>query len=298
MNISWPLLFDWLTEQDTADQQLADQLSLTPWFVQNQLMGWISQQQLAKWPALNEWWKTDEVGRLVFQKEWNQTTLLAFEKTIFPLHKLGAFIEWRNERFAVLPPDIKREGALTAELQLERGLFRSLGLTSRAVHLNAWVKKGEKVYLWVAKRSERKQVDPGKLDNTMAGGVAGNESISEAILREAWEEAGLTLPTSLPLCHECLALRVLPEGLHREWLWIQDVEVDANWQPENQDGEVSDFQCLPLSDVIEKIQNGAFTRDAALTIVSSLVHRFGASESKTEWVNWLEARKIAGLRRF
>ncbi|NDF85251.1 MAG: DUF4743 domain-containing protein, partial [Gammaproteobacteria bacterium] len=91
----------------------------------------------------------------------------ALQQVAQGLHRKGLIADWRNEHSAVLDDD----GAEIA--RCERGAFRTLGLQNRAVHVNGYRADGR---VWVARRSELKRADPGKLDNLAAGGVSAGES--------------------------------------------------------------------------------------------------------------------------
>jgi isopentenyldiphosphate isomerase len=58
------------------------------------------------------------------------------------------------------------------------------------VHLHLFNTKGE---LFLQKRAETKDIEPGKWDTSVGGHVGINESIDEALLREIREELGLTI---------------------------------------------------------------------------------------------------------
>ena len=106
----------------------------------------------------------------------------ALQSVAVQLRKLGLIADWRNELCAVLDT----HGEELA--RCERGLFRTLGLQNRAVHINGIRTDGR---VWVSRRSELKRADPGKLDTLAAGGVLAGESFRRCAIRELWEEAGV-----------------------------------------------------------------------------------------------------------
>jgi hypothetical protein len=77
----------------------------------------------------------------------------------------------------------------------------------------------------------------------------------------------------------CLgAVRVeysVPEGLHREILFVHDLWLPHDLKPANQDGEVAEFRLLPVEEVIEMILRGEFTLDAGAVMTDGLL-RLGA----------------------
>ena len=153
---------------------------------------------------------------------------------------------WRDERYSIYAPDGR---SVLAEL--ERSLFRPLGLISRAVQLNGWQPGTAPPHLWLAQRNYTKAIDPARWDNLTAGGVAHGETLAEALAREAMEEAGIAVTLTRSRHPWC---RVLSEhmeetGLHREWVYVFDLELPADWVPLNQDGEVMAFLPVPVAEL-------------------------------------------------
>lgn len=183
-------------------------------------------------------------------------------------HHKGWLNGWRNENFTAF----NRAGE--AILELERAAFRPLGITSRAVHLNGLVRLPDgSVKMWIARRSPDKAVDPNRMDNMMGGGVAAGETLATALMREGWEEAGITpeLLADLPTVSLLLAERPVQRGLHREWLYAYDVWLPENVIPANQDGEVAEHVLLELSEVEALLAADRFMIDAALVVIDSLL---------------------------
>jgi 8-oxo-dGTP pyrophosphatase MutT (NUDIX family) len=69
-------------------------------------------------------------------------------------------------------------------------------------------------------------------------------SVDETLRKEAWEEAGI--PPALLQDLNCAgAVRVeysVPEGLHREILFVHDLWLPHDFKPVNQDGEVAEIR--------------------------------------------------------
>jgi 8-oxo-dGTP pyrophosphatase MutT (NUDIX family) len=175
---------------------------------------------------------------------------------------------WRNENFTAF----NRQGE--ALFELERAAFRPLGLTSRAVHLNGLVRMADgSVRMWVARRSPDKAVDPNRMDNLMGGGVAAGETPATALVRESWEEAGLSrsLVAHLEPVSLILAERPVQRGLHREWLYAYDVWLPHDVIPDNQDGEAAEHVLLELAEVEALLVAERFMIDAALVTIDCLV---------------------------
>jgi len=93
--------------------------------------------------------------------------------------------------------------------------------------------------------------------------------------KEAWEEAGI--PPALLQEVPCLsAVRVeysVPEGLHREILFVHDLWLPPGFTPANQDGEVQDIRLLRNEEVVERILDGEFTLDAGAVTIDGLLRQ-------------------------
>jgi 8-oxo-dGTP pyrophosphatase MutT (NUDIX family) len=182
------------------------------------------------------------------------------------LREAGLLRGWRDELLDVRPtPD---EAPLA---QIERAACRTLGITTTAVHLNAFSPAGEIV---VARRAAHKQIDPGLWDNLVGGMVPAGESEEEALRREAQEEAGLDI-AAWPLARggRIHVTRVVPEGYQSEIVQVFDTVLPSGTEPRNQDGEVEGFARLTAGRVVEAIERDEFTLEAALAILDALLRR-------------------------
>jgi 8-oxo-dGTP pyrophosphatase MutT (NUDIX family) len=180
---------------------------------------------------------------------------LAAEK----LRDAGMIPGWRNEAMAVGDP---------AVATIERAACRPLGITTQAVHLNAYIDTDTLV---VARRAAHKQIDAGLWDNLVGGMVSAAETLDQTLQREAWEEAGLQLDrASLIRGRSFHVRRSVPEGLQSETIHVYDMRVPADAALANQDGEVSAIERRALGDVVEAIEHEEFTIESALVTLESL----------------------------
>lgn len=194
----------------------------------------------------------------------------------------GILSGWRNEQFDVVSPD----GAVL--FALERTAFRPLGLLSTAVHVNGWRKVDGQTHFWIARRSPFKSVDPNKLDNVVGGGIVSGEAVADALAREGFEEAGLNdiqIRRSLPQ-GRMLSRRPVARGLHREYLYVFDLEIPEGEMPANQDGEVAAFELMPPAQVVAAMLEGRFMNDSLLVGADALL-RFGMIDIHSDLGQWL-----------
>ena len=99
--------------------------------------------------------------------------------------------------------------------------------------------------------------------------------MDETLLKEAWEEAGI--PRSLLEGLDCVsAVRVeysVPEGLHREILFVHDLWLPGDFKPTNQDGEVAELRLMQLEEVVQEILAGEFTLDSGTVMIDGLLRQ-------------------------
>ena len=160
---------------------------------------------------------------------------------------------WRNEAF-----DVRANPDGPVLSTIDRGLLPALGLRAVGAHLNGLVHRADGPWLWVARRSATKLLDPGKLDHIVAGGVAAGSTPWETLLKEAEEEAGL--PPSLTGGARAAGwldyAMDRPEGLRRDRLYIYDLDLPDTFVPQPRDGEVAAFELWPLPDVVARARGG------------------------------------------
>lgn len=195
------------------------------------------------------------------------------------LHGAGVWTHWRDERLTLWMEDWSR-----ALGSIERSAARFWGVWTSGAHCNGYVcdKQGRPQGLWIARRSASRPVDPGRLDNLIGCGVQATETAEVALRREAWEEAGLR-PESLSEIRQTSIRDVIRPtgsgGLHRQRIHIFDMELDRQWNPVNQDGEVESFSLMPIKAVVQALGRGEFAADAALVTQDFLARRCSAVET-------------------
>ena len=178
------------------------------------------------------------------------------------LRDQGLIRAWRDEPY----PLLDEQGQLQAVI--ERAASRFWGSITFGAHCNGYVAdaQGRPTHLWVARRAEDKPTDPGLLDNMIGGGVPHGQTPREALLREAWEEAGL-MPDQMAGLQRGRVIELccdIPEGLQHEWLHVYDLALPPGVHPLNQDGEVAWHRLMPVAQALEHARRGDMTVDAAL----------------------------------
>jgi 8-oxo-dGTP pyrophosphatase MutT (NUDIX family) len=249
------------------------ELPVLPFYVREHVVGWLRPSfadQLRRWPHVFE--VSSAYVRLVAKPDTVQGRSAALEEVNRELARDGTLRGWRDEPVSVAP----RYGEPEL-LRMERSASRRFGITAYAAHLNGFTRRKGLAHAWIARRSNTKDVNPGKLDNLVGGRIAAGMSVDETLRKEAWEEAGIA-PALLAGLNCVCAVRTeysVPEGLHREVIFVHDLWLPEDFQPVNQDGEVSELYCMPVEEVLQNLLAGEFTLDAGVVMIDGLL-RLGA----------------------
>ena len=141
--------------------------------------------------------------------------------------------------------------------RLDRKLAEFLGIRGYGVHLIAYISQKNNYKIWVPKRNKNKAVEPGKWDNTVAGGIKAGENIYSALKRESSEEAGFNINNFNIKSVGTINYnwRNSPYTLRRDTLYLFDMEVEKDFQPTCLDGELEKFKLLNWRKIMYFIQH-------------------------------------------
>ena len=117
------------------------------------------------------------------------------------------------------------------------------------IHLHVFNRKGE---LFLQKRSENKDIQPGKWDTSVGGHIDFGELVEDALKREAWEELGI-------VCFNPVFLR--------KYLFESDIEKELVYSYKTiyegviriDQSEVTEGRFWTLEEIREKTGMGIFT---------------------------------------
>lgn len=224
-----------------------------------------------------------------------QARSAAIAEVTHALRTEGALPAWRDEEYAV--------AAAFGEpplLLIERGAARYFGVRTYAAHVNGIVHGGDETRMWIARRSPRKAVDPGLLDNLVGGGIAAGMRVDETVAKEAWEEAGIDAATARAarpagVVH---AVRTMFDGLQRETLFVHDLALSPAFVPSNQDGEAVEHRLVSLADAARIVATSSgddeATLDASLVIVDYLVRQGAIRPDQPRYVPLVRLLRAQG----
>jgi len=163
---------------------------------------------------------------------------------------------------------------------LDRGALPDFGVMGVGVHVNGLVQRLDGWHIWIGKRAADKKLDPGKLDNLVGGGVAAGHTPFETLLKEAAEEAALPeelAKAAVPRGRFSYNME-RPEGLRRDILYVYDLILPEDFEPQPADGEVEHFDLWPLAKAFEAVRDtDAFKFNVNLVLIDLFI-RFGLVE--------------------
>lgn len=159
-------------------------------------------------------------------------------------------------------------------LALERSALPTFGARAFGVHMHGVVQRSDGPHLWIARRARGKTTHPGKLDNMVAGGQPMGLSVSDNLIKECGEEAGIppelarqAVPTG------CISYRLdIDRGLRHDTLFLFELELPEDFVPRPVDGEVESFELLPIDQVRELVaETNEFKFNCNLVVIDFLL---------------------------
>ena len=233
-------------------------------------VGWVDPdfaRLLAEFPAV--FYLTDRTVHLHDRLEQIEDRSKAVADVLARLHERGHVPGWRGELYPV-----NRRFGEAPLLLMERAATPLFGLQTYGINVNGLVRDGNGWRIWIARRAMTKHVDPGMLDLIVGGGVPHGISLADNLLKECAEEAGIgpTLAERAQPAGLTTMIVAAHEGLRVGVQFNYDLELPADFQPRNDDGEVSEFQLWSLSQLEESLRTrDDFMFDAALAKLDLLV---------------------------
>ena len=241
-----------------------------PLVIDNKQMGWIKPglaRQLASWPEIFDLEK-DSIGLNDNIQGFDQRSQ-AVDEVIHALVQKQLIKAYLDEPYPVTAGD--RSAAV---MTVDRSAGAYLGIRCFGQHLNGYVRKNNGIYLWIARRARDRHIEPGKLDNMVAGGLPWHTSLEKNLIKECAEEAGMS--TSLASHARAVGtISYLAEsvnGIKPDTLYCYDIELPEDFTPACTDGEVVSFTLMPVIDVMEIIRDSeAFKPNCNLVILDFVI---------------------------
>lgn len=224
-----------------------------PFFHDGVALGHVRRDNAQKLRSFHDAFRVDADRVTLLAGDGFEAASAAIDGVVERLVGDGVIPKWRNEFFAVAP----RWGA-KPHFRLDRGAVPFFGTRAYGVHLNGYVRQGERLGLWIGRRAPDKKVAPSKLDNIVAGGIAWSDGVEGTLVKEAHEEA--SIPRELiagARAAGAVSYRMENElGLRDDVLFLYDLEVPPQFVPVANDGEIVEFMLRPAAEVVETVRRG------------------------------------------
>ncbi|KAG7661366.1 uncharacterized protein J8A68_005158 [[Candida] subhashii] len=182
---------------------------------------------------------------------------------------------WRNELYTAYYPSTE------PYFLVERSFSVLLGVVTYGVHLNGYIPANKssngKLKMWIPRRSPTKPTYPGMLDNTVAGGLGYPHGIWETVIKECFEEAGLS-QEFIESHAKCVGVtsylyKTKDGRVQPEVEYTYDIEFDNEFDviPHPEDGEAEYFKLMDIDEILERLYNKEFKPNCGLIIVDFLI---------------------------
>ncbi len=172
----------------------------------------------------------------------------------------------------------------TPRFLFDRALAPYFGLRAYGVHLNGYVRKTDGLHLWIGRRAADKLVAPDMLDNTVAGGQPAGLSLRDNLIKECAEEASIPADmANQALAVGCTTYVYETEaGVKPDCMFYYDLEMPADFVPQNTDGEISEFFLMPAGEVMRIVrETDDFKFNCNLALISFFI-RHGLIDPDSE----------------
>jgi Domain of unknown function (DUF4743) len=193
------------------------------------------------------------MARLVAQGD-AEAVSLAVDRVVDALVAEKQIPKTRNETF-----DVAAHWGAPPRLRIDRGAVPFFGTRAYGVHLNGYRREQNELMIWVGRRSADKRVAPDKLDNLVAGGIGNGHGLVDTLVKEADEEA--MIPPGLiarAVSAGAVSYRMeTPLGIRDDVLFVYDLELPADFEPQNRDGEFSGFTLMPAGEALDRIRSSS-----------------------------------------
>ena len=263
--------------------------SLVPFTVDGVLAGWMKRsfaERLEEWP---EYFTVRPRGvGMLGHFETPEHRSAAIAEVVESLATQTVIAGWRGELVTAC------ETFYSPPLfHIERAATRYFGLTVYASHLNGLTIRHGEPYMWIGRLADNKSIDPGKLDNLAAGRIARGLTPFETLVKESFEEAGIAadLARSAKGAGAVRCKREVEEGLHNEIIFVHDIILPESFVPANQDGEVAEFTCTPIAELVRLFEKkpDSFAVDAALVALDCLIRRGYLVSDREDYLDLIHA---------
>ena len=247
-------------------------MAYKPFLIADERVGWVSDGVLDVLDGIHGFEVTTQSIAISPNLATFEDRSWALADGSIALLEAGLIRGLRNELYGV-----KNRWTDLAHAVVDRGAVTAFGLISYGVHVNGWVPGANEPEIWIGTRSMSSGVDPGKLDNMVAGGQPYGLSLHENVIKEAAEEANVppALAAQAKPVGAISYVMETPAGIRPDVLYCFDLELSPEFTPENTDGETSAFQRMPASTAREIVATSEQFKFNCNLVVAHFLLRHG-----------------------
>jgi len=228
-----------------------DRARVVPFFAGERRIGWLRRDNAAALTRFARVFAVEPERVYLVASGDVDTVSAAVDEVVEALVVENRVPKWRNETF-----DVMARWGDAPLFRLDRGAVAFFGVRAYGVDLTGYRRDRGGLHLWIGRRAPNKRLAPDKLDNLVAGGIGNGYGVAATLVKEAEEEAGIP-PSLIERAVPVGAITYLMEndiGIRDGVLFVYDLEVPAEFVPQNRDGEVVHFELMPAKSVIERIR--------------------------------------------
>lgn len=248
----------------------AKMFNYLPFYAANRRIGWILDTR----KDLLERFDCFSVSprRVDFSQAYhgNEAITEALDEVQRRLAEEGHIQGWRDERYSVRP-----HFGTDPLFAMERAGCPFFGVRTWSVHVLAFVwRRDTGPHFWVGKRDKERPTYPGKLDSTVGGGQPEGLTVTQNLIDECAEEAGIAEEYAVrakPV--GCISYRhETPSGLSPDQIFCFDLQLPEDVEPYGADGEVEEYRLIHWKEVMQILEDGDdFKVNSALVYINFLV---------------------------
>ncbi|GAB3453391.1 NUDIX hydrolase [Actinophytocola sediminis] len=258
------MTYDWGSICNTRDLRM-----YTPFVAGGFHLGWVNRDRLDLFRAETIFQILPNMVLLDERLRTPAERTAALAETARRWRDQGMVPGWRGETYDIVPfPD----GPVV--MRMERAVTRMFGFINRGAHINGYVRDGDDILMWIARRSAGKPTFPGLLDQMVAGGMTSSMTPEMVAGKEAREEAGVGVEL-VDAIRRVSAITIFMEYgdiLLRDVDYVFDLELPAEFVPRPIDAEVAGFELLPIDEVFHLVtESDRFKPDCNLVVLDFLV---------------------------
>ena len=241
-----------------------------PFYIDNQLIGYISKEFFNTLKSQSPYFLETPQSIVLSHDLHNFELKSSFFDTL--LHSLlnQKLIDPFRDEFYGVAPSLEKKPLF----KIRRGASSYFGFRNYGVHLNGYVIKNDRMFMWIGKRSSTKQMAPNKLDHIVGGGLPIGLSVFENLVKESKEEANIPADylQRAKAVNGISYCRQTGPKLRRDTIFVYDLELPVNFVPNNEDGEVEKFMLIPIEEVIAYLQeDDLFKFNCNLVLIDFLI---------------------------